>query len=98
MKIIIQPQKGSYRILYHDGRHVRGAGITELSETPRGKRPVRFRLRWGGGKEYRHTPSKELIAQLREGNVLLTKPDPFFESFLHDFRSRWITFRPAGSV
>jgi helicase len=86
MKIIIQPQKGSYRILYHDGRHVRGAGITELSETPRGKRPVRFRLRWGGGKEYRHTPSKELIAQLREGNVLLTKPDPFFESFLHDFQ------------
>jgi len=86
MKIIIQPQKGSYRILYHDGRNVRGAGITELSGTPRGKRPVRFRLRWGGGKEYRHTPSKELIAQLREGNVLLTKPDPFFESFLHDFQ------------
>jgi len=86
MKIIIQPVKGSYRILFYDGRHVRGAGICELSETPKGPRPTRYRLRWGGKKEYRHTPSKDLIGELRQGEVQLTKPDPPFESFLSGFQ------------
>ena len=86
MKIIVQPAKGSYRILFYDGRHVRGAGICELSETPKGPRPTRYRLRWGGKKEYRHTPSKDLIGELRQGEVQLTKPDPLFESFLHGFQ------------
>jgi helicase len=86
MKIIIQPQKGSYRILFYDGKHVRGAGICELSKTPKGPRPTRYRLRWGGRKEYKHTPSKDLIAQLRQGEVELTQPDPLFASFLHGFQ------------
>jgi helicase len=86
MKIIVQPSKGSYRILFYDGRHVRGAGICELTETPKGPRPARYRLRRGGKKEYKHTPSKDLIAQLRQGEVQLTKPDPLFTSFLHGFQ------------
>jgi len=87
MKILIQPQKGnSYKLLFYDGRHVIGAGFVELTETPRGPRPTKYRLRWGGKKEYRHTPSKDLISQLREADVRLTKSDVTFETFLSDFQ------------
>ncbi len=87
MKIIVQPQKGSsYKLLFYDGRHVLGAGFVDLTETPRGPRPTKYRLKWGGKKEYRHTPSKELIAQLREADVRLVKPDAQFETFLADFQ------------
>jgi archaea-specific helicase len=87
MKILIQPQKGnSYKLLFYDGRHVMGAGFAELMETPRGPRPTKYRLRWGGKKEYRHTPSKDLISKLRESDVRLTKPDVHFETFLGDFQ------------
>ncbi len=89
MKIIVQPQKGDlYKLLFYDDRHVRGAGFVELTDTPKGPRPVKYRLRWGGKKEYKHTPSKDLIAQLREGDVRMVKPDPLFESFLHAFQVR----------
>jgi len=96
MKIIIQPVKGSYRILFYDGKHVRGAGICELSETPKGPRPTRYRLRWGGKKEYRHTPSKDLIGELRQGEVQLTKPDPPFECSSPVSRSGQEMQMPAG--
>ncbi len=87
MKILIQPQKGSsYKLLFYDGRHIIGAGFAELTETPRGPRPTKYRLRWGGKKEYRHTPSKDLISQLREADVRLTKSDVNFETFLSDFQ------------
>ncbi len=87
MKILIQPQKAnSYKLLFYDGRHVMGAGFVELMETPRGPRPTKYRLKWGGKKEYRHTPSKDLIAQLREADVRLTKADVNFETFLGDFQ------------
>ena len=87
MKILIQPQKAnSFKLLFYDGRHVMGAGFVELMETPRGPRPTKYRLRWGGKKEYRHTPSKDLIAQLREADVRLTKADVNFETFLGDFQ------------
>ena len=89
MKILVQPQKGgSYKLLFYDGRHVVGAGFVDLMETPRGPRPTRYRLKWGGKKEYRHTPSKELITQIREADVRLVKPDPQFETFLGDFQIR----------
>ena len=87
MKILVQPQKGgSYKLLLYDGRHVLGAAFVDLSETPRGPRPTKYRLKWGGKKDYRHTPSKELIARLREADVRLVKPDPQFETFLGDFQ------------
>jgi helicase len=88
MKIIVQPAKGGYRLLFYDGRHVRGSGIVEMTDTPKGPRPVRYRLRWGAKKEFRHTPSKDLTAQLRESEVLMVRPDPLFESFLHSFQIR----------
>ncbi len=87
MKILVQPQKGgSYKLLFYDGRHVLGAGFVDLTDTPRGPRPTKYRLRWGGKKEYRHTPSKELVARVREADVRLVKPDPKFETFLGDFQ------------
>ncbi|MFA5414804.1 MAG: DEAD/DEAH box helicase [Methanoregula sp.] len=89
MKIIVQPQKGDlYKLLFYDDRHVRGAGFVELTDTPKGPRPVKYRLRWGGKKEYKHTPSKDLIAQLREADVRMVKPDTLFEDFLHAFQVR----------
>ena len=89
MMIIVQPQKGgTYKLLFYDGRHVRGAGFVELTETPRGPRPTKYRVKWGTKKEYKHTPSKDLIAQFRESDVRMVKPDPEFELFLHDFQVR----------
>jgi helicase len=89
MKIIVQPQKSSsYKLLFYDGRHVLGAGFVDLMDTPRGPRPTKYRLKWGQKKDYRHTPSKELIAQLRDADVRMVRPDPLFETFLSDFQIR----------
>jgi archaea-specific helicase len=93
MKIIVQPQKGgSYKLLFYDGRNVRGAGYVDLQDTPRGPRPTKYRVKWGGKKEYRHTPSKDLVANLRESDVRLVKRDHPFETFLADFQVK------AGTV
>jgi len=87
MMVIVQPQKGgNYKLLFYDGKSVRGAGFVELMETPRGPRPTKYRVKWGGKKEYRHTPSKELIAAFRDADVRMVKPDPQFELFLADFQ------------
>jgi helicase len=87
MKILVQPQKGGmYKLLFYDGRHTLGAAFVELAETPRGPRPTRYRVKWGAKKDYHHTPSKELIAQLRDADVRMVKPDPQFETFLADFQ------------
>jgi helicase len=89
MKILVQPQKGgTYKLLFYDGRHTRGAAFVELNETPRGPRPTRYRVKWGVKKDYHQTPSKELIAQLRDADVRMVKPDPQFETFLADFQVR----------
>jgi archaea-specific helicase len=93
MKILVQPQKGgNYKLLFYDGRSVKAAGYVELMETPRGPRPTRYRVKWGSRKDFKHTPSKDLTAQLRESDVRMVKPDPQFELFLHDFQLR------AGTV
>jgi putative ATP-dependent RNA helicase len=89
MMILVQPQKGgSYKLLFYDGRNTRGSAYAELAETPRGPRPARYRVKWGTKKDYYHTPSKELIAQLRDADVRMVKPDPAFEAFLADFQIR----------
>jgi archaea-specific helicase len=89
MKILVQPQKGgTYKLLFYDGRHTKGAAFVELMETPRGPRPTKYRVKWGGKKDYHHTPSKELISQLRDADVRMVKPDPQFETFLADFQVR----------
>ena len=89
MKIIVQPQKGgNFKLLFQDGAHIRATGFVELMETPRGPRPTKYRVRWGPKKDYRHTPSKELVTQLRESDVRMVKPDTRFETFLADFQVR----------
>lgn len=89
MKILVQPQKGgTYKLLFYDGRHTLGAAFVELMETPRGPRPTRYRVKWGAKKDYHHTPSKELVAHLRDADVRMVKPDPPFETFLADFQVR----------
>src|SRR5512137_2750888 len=93
MKILVQPQKGgTYKLLFYDGRHTQGAAFVELMETPRGPRPTKYRVKWGSKKDYVHTPSKELIAQLRESDVRMVKKDHLFEEFLEAFQVK------AGTV
>jgi helicase len=86
MRIIVHPQKGNYKILFLDHQTIRGAAFTELSDTPKGLRPVQFRLRWGSRQQYRNTPTKDLIASLRKDEVFLTGHDTQFERFLSDFQ------------
>ena len=76
MKIIVQPVKGSYKLLFYDGKHVLGVGIAEMTDTPKGPRPVRYPAPLGIAQGYRVTPSKDLIAQLREGDVRMVRHDP----------------------
>jgi helicase len=86
MRIVVQPQKGNYKILFLDQHSIRGAAFMDLSETPKGLRPVQYRLRWGSRQQYRNTPTKDLIASLRKGEVFLTVHDAPFEGFLADFQ------------
>lgn len=94
MKILIQPQKtGNYKLVFFDGKNTRGSGYVELTDTPRGPRPTKYRVKWGNKKEYRHTPSKDFIANLREAEVLMVRRDPPFETFLAAFQVRVGTVR-----
>jgi helicase len=86
MRIIVHPQKGTYKILFLDQHSIRGAAFTDISETQRGPRPVQYRLRWGSRQQYRNTPTKDLIASMRKGEILLTRHDGPFERFLADFQ------------
>jgi helicase len=86
MRVIIHPQKGNYKILFLDNHHVRGIGFAAISETPKGPRPIQYRLRWGTRKQFRNTPTKEMIASLRKAEVFLTGHDKLFEAFLADFQ------------
>lgn len=86
MVIIVQPLKGSYKLLYCDGTRVKGVGSVEIADTDRGFRPINYRLRWGDRKAFKNTPTKELVSDLRDHDVILTRKDEPFESFLHDFQ------------
>lgn len=86
MNVIVQPQKGNYRILFLDNLQVRAAGIAEIDATPKGYRPGHYRVRWGGKHQFRTTPSRELVVSLRKATVYLTQKDEAFEGFLHDFQ------------
>ena len=86
MKAIIQPTKKYYRILYIDTHHIRITGMLELVDTPKGIRPVKYRIRHTKSGGYRNTPSKDLITHLRRARVYLTVQDRPFESFLHDLQ------------
>jgi len=86
MNILVVPQKGDYKVLFLDNLKVVAVGIAEVEKTSRGFRPGRYRLRWGGRQQFRHTPSKELVVSLRKGSVYLTGKDEAFEGFLQDFQ------------
>ena len=68
MNVLVQPVKGSYRILFYDESHIRGVGIVDISESPKGVRPDHYRLKWGGKKVYRNIPTKRAAP--------LVPPDP----------------------
>ena len=86
MMVIVHPYKGDYKIIFLDEKKIRGVGFAGISESPRGMRPSQYRLRRAGKKEFRNTPTKELIMALRKAEVRLTGPDATFESFLDDFQ------------
>jgi helicase len=86
MRMIIHPQKGDYKILFLENHHVRGTGFADFLETPKGVRPVLYRLRWGSKKQFRNTPTRDLIASFRKAEVFLTRHDHLIESFLTDFQ------------
>jgi len=86
MNVIVQPQKGNYKILFLDNLQVRAVGIAEIDATAKGHRPGHYRVRWGKKHQFRTTPSKELVVSLRKATVYLTQKDESFEAFLHDFQ------------
>jgi len=86
MRVIVHPQKGNYKILFLDNHTIRGTAFAEISETPKGVRPVQYRLKWGSKQQYRNTPTKDLIASLRKSEVFLTRRDEIFGRFLADFQ------------
>ncbi len=86
MKIIIEPQKSNYKIIFTDGMHIEGVGFLSLSETKKGMRPDHYRVRFGTRKQFKNSPPKDLIAQLRHSKVSLTKHDGPFSSFLADLQ------------
>jgi archaea-specific helicase len=86
MNVLVHPVKGSYRILFFDESHIRGVGTVDLTGSVKGVRPDHYRLRWSNKKVYKNTPTKELLHSLRNAAVQITRSDPVFESFLHDFQ------------
>jgi helicase len=86
MRVIIHPQKGNCKLLFLENQHVKGIGFADFSESPKGVRPIQYRLRWGSKKQFRNTPTKDLIASFRKVEVFLTSHDQLIESFLTDFQ------------
>src|SRR5690606_23476171 len=85
MKVIVQPQKGTYKLLFVESGHVQGSGFVDLTKTPKGHRPKNFKMR-RRGKQLKPTPTRELITMLRRSSVLLAAESPEFESFLADLQ------------
>jgi len=93
MKIIVQPQKSLYKLLFIDGRRMTAVGRVNLSPTLKGRRPENFRLKKGRGGQMKPTPTKDFISLLRKSDVRLTGSDEAFESFLQDMQIRWHLIR-----
>lgn len=86
MRIIVQPQRGHYRLLFIRGEYVRGIGQVTISKTPKGWRPKNFLYRKHGKKHPRPVPTRDLIVALREGEVMLASQDVSFPAFLTDLQ------------
>ncbi len=85
MKVIVQPQKGTYKLLFVEGGRVRGSGFVNLVPTPKGQRPKNFKVR-RRGRQLKPTPTRDLITLLRRSSVHLAGRSPEFESFLSDLQ------------
>lgn len=94
MRVVVNSQRGSYKIFFYERSLVAGNGIVEIVKTGKGFRPKNYKYRPTGKRQYRNTPSKELITVLRRSKVYLTAPDRDFESFLSDLQ---IQFRYLGT-
>ncbi len=86
MRVVVHPQRGSYKLLFLDEKHLKGVGAVELAQTAKGIRPVHYRLKWGGRKQWKNTPSKDLLVAFRKEEVVLTRKGTLFECFLNDFQ------------
>ena len=89
MKAIIQPVKNNYRILYVDTYYIKTIGVLELTDTPKGVRPVKYRVRHAKSSGYKNVPTRDLISHLRRARVYLTSKDASFESFLKDLQIKY---------
>ena len=86
MKVIVQPQKGTYKLLFVDDEgRVRGSGYVNLTATPKGQRPKNFKVR-RRGRQLKPTPTRDLITLLRRSPVHLAGKSSEFESFLADLQ------------
>ncbi|MFA5613629.1 MAG: DEAD/DEAH box helicase [Methanoculleus sp.] len=86
MKVIVQPQKGTYKLLFVDNEgRVRGSGYVNLTATPKGQRPKNFKVR-RRGRQLKPTPTRDLITLLRRSSVHLAGKSREFESFLADLQ------------
>jgi archaea-specific helicase len=86
MRLVINPQRGSYKIFFYDRNLVAGSGIVEIVKTGKGFRPKNYKYKPVDKRQYRNIPSKELISVLRRSNIYLTAADKSFESFLSDLQ------------
>jgi helicase len=86
MNVIVHPQRENYKLLFRDGTMVRGVGIVDMGETPKGPRPVHYRVRWTIKRQYRNTPTRDLVQILRKSTIELTRRDAEFEAFLHAYQ------------
>jgi helicase len=97
MNIIVHPHRGSYRLFFFDGRRVAAVGVVDLSKTARGYRPKNYRVKRMGKRQFRNTPTKDLIAQLRQATVRLTMRNEEFEAFLSDLQIPFSRIRVCRS-
>lgn len=97
MNIIVHPHRGSYRLFFFDGRRIAAVGAVDLARTAKGCRPKNYRVRRTGKRQFRNTPTKDLIAQLRQATVSLTARDEEFEAFLSDLQIPFSRIRVCRS-
>ena len=86
MRLVVNPQRGSYKIYFYDRNLVAGSGIVEIVKTGKGFRPKNYKYKPVEKRQYKNIPSKELISALRRSTIYLTSPDKGFESFLSDLQ------------
>lgn len=86
MRLVVNPQRGSYKIFFYDRNLVAGSGIVEIVRTGKGFRPKNYKYKPVEKRQYKNIPSKELISALRRSKIYLTVGDKNFESFLSDLQ------------